>query len=105
MSIQTKFEDRLAEEFVPDHLEVVNNRQYANTGTIYIQPVDNFECVLSIRYSFQDNYCTFDIFPPFPFGTGYRIEGGVSKVHINAPFEKLNELLDNINKYLLGQLE
>lgn len=102
--IQDKFEERLKEEFVPQQYEVVNNRQYGNTGTIYIQPVESFECVLMIKYGFYDNYCTFNITPPLTTDE-YRVDDhATSQVYIEAPFDQLNRLLYCINTQLLTKM-
>jgi hypothetical protein len=96
--IQTKFENRL-ERSLPSNIEVVNNRQYSNTGTIYIQPKDSFRSFLEITYSFQDSYATFTITPTLGISE-YRVEGESNKILINAPFEGLDILLKDIVRYV-----
>lgn len=98
-NIQDKFEDRL-NKALPTNIEVVNNKQYSNTGTIYIQPRNSFKCILEIKYSFQDNYAAFTITPTL--GLDYRVnkDGASNEVLINAPFEGLNILLKDIVRYV-----
>lgn len=97
--IQDKFEFRLSKA-LPKNIEMVNNRQYSNTGTIYIQPQDTFKCILEIKYSFQDDYAKFTITPTL--GLDYRIikDGASNEILINAPFEGLNILLKDIIRYV-----
>lgn len=52
-------------------LEVINDAQYANTGTVRIEPKSGFTPALTFDYSFQDGYSGFDNVSP-PIG-GARI--------------------------------
>ena len=98
MNTQDKFTS-LLEKAIPDHLQMIDNRKYSNTGTILIQPHDTFECFLSIRYDFQDTYCTFEITPII--STHYRVEESSNMVYIPTPYEKLTRLINDITEYLL----
>lgn len=49
-------------------LELVDDTQWANTGTWRIGPSDTLTPLVSISYNFQDNYSSFTFVPPFGVG-------------------------------------
>lgn len=54
-------------------LELVNDRKWANTGTVRLEPRDTFAApVIKMSYSFQDGYSSFDEL--FPADLGDRVK-------------------------------
>lgn len=64
-STQEKFTAALEALVVSAGFELVNDRRFSNTGTFRIEAEDSFAAVLSMSYSFQDGYTSFqDVTPP-----------------------------------------
>lgn len=61
---QDKFMDALEVLAATYHFEVINDRQYANTGTVRIQREIGFDTVVSFHYSFQEGYASFSSLHP-----------------------------------------
>lgn len=59
-------------------LELIDNRQWANTGTLRIEPRDSLTAIATLSYSFQDTYSSFQ-FTPDNF-----IHGLASDGHLHA---------------------
>lgn len=65
---QDKFTDALAAIAAGHDLELVNDRGWANTGVFRIEGKDSFVPIISMRYSFQDGYASFDDLLPATLG-------------------------------------
>lgn len=84
---QEKFTDALRGIAEQNDYELVNDRQYGNTGTFRVQKANSFDSVLTLSYSFQNGYATFDEVVPemsdrpnvkgFPYVTVDHIESRV----------------------------
>lgn len=58
-STQSKFFALLRARVAPLGYQIVDNREYANTGIFQIENPDSMKPAVSIRYSFQSGYATF----------------------------------------------
>lgn len=65
---QDKFETMLAAIAAEHDLELVNDRQWANTGTYRLESSDSFAPVVSMQYQFNDGYATFEGVVPANLG-------------------------------------
>lgn len=55
--MQTKILARLREQAEASGLDFVEQPDYGNTGTVYVQ-ADDFDTVVEFRYDFQNTYAT-----------------------------------------------
>lgn len=60
-STQEKFLARMLALGAGLDLDVVIDRQHANTGVVRFQPEASFETSVSVTYSFQDTYASFEV--------------------------------------------
>lgn len=59
-------------------LELINDKQWGNTGILRVERKDSLTPLVSIEYSFQDKYASFTVVPDF--GMGQRHDGKLSYV-------------------------
>ena len=65
---QDKFLAALTAIAEENDFEVINDTQWANTGTIRIESPDSFNAVVKFRYSFQGGYSSFSEMKPSSLG-------------------------------------
>lgn len=91
-STQAKFLEALEVIAATYKVEVINDRRYANTGTVRMERTTEFKPLVKFYYSFQDGYASFDeIYPPF----GLKHLQGKSQPYVK-PHELQARMLDPI---------
>jgi hypothetical protein len=96
-STQSKTEDILRKDVEAVGLELVKNGQWANTGTYVIERRDSLDPLLTIRYSFQDEYASFTFKPAF--GVGNQNDG---ELHYVKTDEMQRRLIEPVRTILAG---
>jgi hypothetical protein len=96
-STQAKFHDALEALAKDAGLELIDDRDYGNTGTYRIQSPDSFASVISMRYNFQEAYAVFEDLHPTDLGDIPRMlrdtAGGPITAHgTHFPYVKPDEL-------------
>lgn len=93
---QTKTIDLLRAGAATHGLELVQDQQWSNTGTLRIEREDSVTPLVSISYNFQDTYATFDVAPASGIGHG-------GKGHIYAkPEELMSKLVTPLVAIMAG---
>ena len=85
------------EQRIGETLILVNDRQYANTGTLRSLHPTTLEQIASVKYAFQDDYCKFGN-SVASYWYGQSAEGKASWVVDSIP-----ELVDRVVAHLKGQ--
>lgn len=76
--------------------ELIDNRHWANTGVLHVEPHDSLDPIAKIEYSFQDGYSSF-IFTPVDFIDGLRDKGNLYYV---TPDELQKRLIEPLRRTL-----
>jgi hypothetical protein len=77
----------LAKAAEDNGLELVNDTQWANTGTLHVTSPFDVTPIISVRYAFHDEYSTFTVTPGH--GLGRKGDGQLHAVKVEELQQRL----------------
>lgn len=79
----------------PQLFEAINDRDWANTGTIRVYPVGSMRLIRQMEYAFQRDYVSLAITPKIEIeGVPSRVDGNSNRYHIELG--RSSDTLDRI---------